>query len=105
MPRTPQTPFALYDIDHLLSDEERAVRDTVRRFVVDHISPNIAEWFESGDIPARDLARELGAMGLLGMHLEGYGCAGLGAVDSDPRSRSRSGCPDWPLARHSGVSD
>ncbi len=81
MPRTPQTPFALFDIDHLLSDEERAVRDTVRRFVVDHISPHIAEWFESGDIPARDLARELGAMGLLGMHLEGYGCAGLGAVD------------------------
>ncbi len=81
MPRAPQPPFALYDIDHLLTDEEVAIRDTVRRYVDDRIKPNIAGWFDTGEIPARELAREMGAMGLLGMHLEGYGCAGLSAVD------------------------
>ena len=81
MPRPPQSPFALYDIDHLLTEEERAIRDTVRRFVDDRIKPQIADWFESGEIPARELAREMGDMGLLGMHLEGYGCAGMSAVD------------------------
>ena len=81
MPRAPQPPFALYDIDHLLTDEEVAIRDTVRRYVDDRIKPHIAEWFDTGEIPARELAREMGAMGLLGMHLEGYGCAGLSAVD------------------------
>lgn len=77
----PQQPFALYDIDHQLSPEEIAVRDTVRRFVADRIRPDIAEWFETGTLPARELAREMGAMGLLGMHLDGYGCAGMSAVD------------------------
>ncbi len=81
MPRPPQSPFALYDIDHLLTDEECAIRDTVRHYVDDRIKPHVAEWFESGDIPARELAREMGAMGLLGMHLHGYGCAGMSAVD------------------------
>ncbi len=77
----PQQPFALFDIDHQLSPEEIAVRDTVRRFVADRIRPDIAEWFETGTLPARELAREMGAMGLLGMHLDGYGCAGMSAVD------------------------
>ena len=76
-----QHPFELYDIDHLLTTEEIAIRDTVRRYVDDRIRPEIDRWFESGEIPARELAREMGAMGLLGMHLTGYGCAGLGAVD------------------------
>ncbi len=76
-----QHPFELYDIDHLLTAEEIAIRDTVRRYVDDRIRPEIDRWFESGEIPARELAREMGAMGLLGMHLTGYGCAGLGAVD------------------------
>ncbi len=67
------------DIDALLSDEERLLRDTVRQFVGDRILPDVAEWFEEGTFPV-DLAKEMGALGLLGMHLEGYGCAGTSAV-------------------------
>jgi glutaryl-CoA dehydrogenase len=67
------------DIDRLLSSEELLLRDTVRRFVNDRIEPDVAEWFELGTFP-RELATEMGEMGLLGMHLEGYGCAGTSAV-------------------------
>ena len=80
MPRTPQSPFALLDLDGLLSEEERAIRDVVATFVTDRIKPEVADWFEAGTIPARELARELGSLGVLGMHLEGYGCAGTSAV-------------------------
>lgn len=73
-------PFELFDIDALLSEEERAMRDTVRAFVADKARPHLAQWFESGRIPARELARELGGLGVLGMHLEGYGCAGTSAT-------------------------
>jgi glutaryl-CoA dehydrogenase len=73
-------PLDLLDLDHLLSDEERAVRDTVRDWVKSRVLPEIAEWFERGELPSRELARELGGMGLLGMHLEGYGTAGASAV-------------------------
>jgi glutaryl-CoA dehydrogenase len=66
-------------IDALLSDEERLVRDTVRDFVRDRVLPRVAEWFERGHLPA-DVARELGKLGLLGMHLDGYGCPGASAV-------------------------
>jgi glutaryl-CoA dehydrogenase len=76
----PLNPRDLLDIDHLLTEEERAVRDTVRDWVKSRVLPEIAEWFERGEIPSRDLAKELGGMGLLGMHLEGYGTAGAGAV-------------------------
>ncbi len=76
----PPAPLELFAIDGLLDDEERAVRDTVRRFCDDRIRPHIAGWFEEAHIPARDLAKELGAIGLLGMHLEGYGCAGTSAT-------------------------
>ncbi|MGW6400834.1 acyl-CoA dehydrogenase family protein [Streptomyces sp. NPDC055134] len=79
-------PFAALDpvdplnLEALLTDEERAVRDTVRQYLDDKVEPHIAEWFESGELPAlRELAREFGKMGLLGMHLEGYGCAGMSA--------------------------
>jgi glutaryl-CoA dehydrogenase len=72
-------PIDLLDLDGLLDDEERMVRDTARGFVERRILPEIAEWFERGYFP-RDLARELGALGFLGMHLHGYGCAGAGAV-------------------------
>src|SRR5690606_8063615 len=69
------------DIDALLSEEEIAVRDTVRKFCADRVEPHIATWFEEGSRPAaRELARELGRIGVLGMHLEGYGCAGMSAV-------------------------
>ncbi len=80
MTSTPQSPFGLFAIDSLLSEEERAIRDVVREYVADRITPNVEEWFESGEIPARELAKELGEIGLLGMHLEGYGCAGMSAV-------------------------
>ena len=76
----PQTPFALFDIDHLLSVEERQIRDVVRDFVDARIRPEIAQWFEVGEIPARELARELGQLGVLGLHLEGYGCQGTSAL-------------------------
>lgn len=66
--------------DDLLTDEERLVRDTARRFVADRIMPDVADWFEAGTFPARDLAPELGELGFLGMHLDGYGCPGAGAV-------------------------
>jgi glutaryl-CoA dehydrogenase len=69
----------LLAIDALLTEEERLVRDTVRRWVADRVLPGIAEWYESGTFP-RELFRELGELGVLGMHLEGYGCAGAGAV-------------------------
>ena len=67
------------NIDALLTDEERLIRDTVRAYVRDRILPNIAEWFEEGTLP-KTLARELGDLGLLGMHLQGYGCPGSSAV-------------------------
>jgi glutaryl-CoA dehydrogenase len=67
------------EIDALLDDEERLIRDTVRSFVADRVLPDIAEWFEEGTIPV-ELAKEMGAMGLFGMHLDGYGMAGTNAV-------------------------
>jgi glutaryl-CoA dehydrogenase len=69
----------LLKIDDELSDDERLVRDTVRKFAADRIMPNIADWFEAGTLP-KELAQELGQLGLLGMHLKGYGCAGMGPI-------------------------
>jgi glutaryl-CoA dehydrogenase len=69
----------LYNIDHLLSEEERMVRDTVRKFVQERVLPIIGEHFEAGTFP-QELIPELARLGLLGMHLEGYGCAGMSAV-------------------------
>jgi glutaryl-CoA dehydrogenase len=70
----------LVDVDSLLTEEELAIRATTRRFADERLRPSLPEWFESATIPARELAKELGALGLLGMHLTGYGCAGLGPV-------------------------
>jgi glutaryl-CoA dehydrogenase len=67
-------------IDHLLSDEERDMRDTVRAFVDDRIVPDVGDWFEAAEIPAGELALALGKLGVLGMHLTGYGCAGASAT-------------------------
>ncbi|QNG20545.1 acyl-CoA dehydrogenase [Rhodococcus triatomae] len=75
-----QTLAELFALDTLLDPEEIAIRDTVRKFASERIRPHIAEWFEAGALPVRDLARELGGLGLLGMHLEGYGCAGTSAT-------------------------
>ncbi len=80
MPRTAEPVGTdLLRIDDELSDEERLVRDTVRKFAADRIMPNIADWFEAGMLP-KELAPELGRLGLLGMHLKGYGCAGMGPI-------------------------
>lgn len=73
-------PTALFALDTLLTDEEREIRSTVRRVCDREIRPHVAGWFESGELPARELARTLGSVGVLGMHLDGYGCSGMGAV-------------------------
>jgi len=80
MAKTPLHPDELLALDTLLSDEERDIRGVVRAFVRAEIAPHVAGWFDEGTIPARELAREFGNLGLLGMHLDGYGCAGTSAV-------------------------
>jgi glutaryl-CoA dehydrogenase len=70
----------LLELDDQLTPEHRMIRDTVRRFVSERVLPHVGEWFERGVFPGRELAPELGSLGLLGMHLEGYGCAGLDAI-------------------------
>ena len=72
-------PLDLLSLDGLLTDEERMIRDTARAFVSDRVLPDIEKWFEAGEFP-REVAPELGALGLLGMHLDGYGCAGANSV-------------------------
>ena len=80
MPRsTAPADSDLLRVDDQLTEEERLVRDTVRAFAKDRILPHVADWFEAGTLP-RELVPELGKMGLLGMHLTGYGCAGMGPV-------------------------
>ncbi|HME48329.1 acyl-CoA dehydrogenase family protein [Mycobacterium sp.] len=88
----------LLDIDAMLSPEDIELRNTVRRFGEQRLRPHIAEWFEAGEVPARELAADFGKLGLLGIHLTGYGCGGstatayglvcqeLEAVDSGLRS-------------------
>ncbi|WP_144123353.1 acyl-CoA dehydrogenase family protein [Catellatospora sichuanensis] len=73
-------PLDLLDLDSLLTDEELQIRAVVRRLVDDKVRPHVAGWYETGHAPVRELARDFGALGLLGMHLEGYGCAGSSAV-------------------------
>jgi glutaryl-CoA dehydrogenase len=88
----------LLDLDSLLTPEDVELRQTVRRFGEQRLQPFISEWFEKGEVPVRELASDIGKLGLLGMHLEGYGCGGstatayglvcqeLEAVDSGLRS-------------------
>jgi glutaryl-CoA dehydrogenase len=80
MARQPTNPLALFATESMLDEEERAIRDTVAQFTRDRVRPHLAEWYEAGSVPARDLAPELGKLGLLGMHLHGYGCAGTSAT-------------------------
>ena len=78
----PLDPSDVAGLDGLLTEDEKAVRASVRQLCAERVDPYIADWFEAGEIPdIRGLARELGGLGLLGMHLEGYGCAGMSAVD------------------------
>jgi glutaryl-CoA dehydrogenase len=75
-------PLDLAGIEDLLTPEEQLIRDAVRHFSNEKIAPYVGEWFEAGHVPdVRVLARELGKLGVLGMHLEGYGCPGMSAVD------------------------
>jgi glutaryl-CoA dehydrogenase len=79
--RAPRTlkPLDFLDVEALLSSEERMIRDTVRQFVRERVLPGIEEWFENGSFPV-EMATEMGKLGLLGMHLSGYGCPGTNAV-------------------------
>jgi glutaryl-CoA dehydrogenase len=74
------SPAELLRLDDLLSDEEREVQAVVRKLVDQRVRPNVREWYEQGHAPIRELANEFGKIGLLGMHLTGYGCAGATAV-------------------------
>ena len=77
---TPIAPLRLFDTDHLIGEDDRAIRDAVRHFVDNKIKPEVGQWFEDGALPVRELAQQLGELGVLGMHLEGYGCAGTSAT-------------------------
>jgi glutaryl-CoA dehydrogenase len=73
-------PHDFLDIDSLLSDEEILLRDTVRGYVEKEITPHVGDWWDEGVIPHADLAKAFGELGMFGMHLEGYGCAGTSAT-------------------------
>jgi glutaryl-CoA dehydrogenase len=88
---TPAQRTDLLNIDDQLSTEERLIRDTVQAFVADRVMPNITDWFEAGTLP-REIMPELGKLGLLGMHLTGYGCAGLGPVAYGVACRELEAC-------------
>ncbi len=75
-------PFDPAGIDAMLSEDERDIRDAVRRFCDERVQPHIGAWFEEGTIPnIRELAVALGDLGVLGMHLDGYGCPGMSATE------------------------
>jgi len=74
------SPLDLIGFDSLLSDGERATRDRVRAYVDAELRPHIAEWYDAGVFPT-EIIKPMGALGLLGMHLTGYGCAGRSAVE------------------------
>jgi glutaryl-CoA dehydrogenase len=77
--KTALDPLDFLDVDALLDEEEKAIRDTVRTFVREQVLPDIGDWFEQGILP-RELIAELGKLGLFGMHLDGYGLPGASAV-------------------------
>ena len=70
----------LLALDSRLNPEQIALKRVIRDFADRELRPNIAKWFETGEIPARELAKKFGALGLLGMHLDGYECAGSDAL-------------------------
>ncbi|MBX6356556.1 MAG: acyl-CoA dehydrogenase family protein [Micromonosporaceae bacterium] len=74
------TPLEMLDLDSLHSAEELEIRAVVRRVVDERVRPYVRQWYEDGTVPVRELAVEFGKLGLLGMHLTGYGCAGASAV-------------------------
>ncbi|KUJ59001.1 acyl-CoA dehydrogenase family protein [Streptomyces sp. NPDC093228] len=77
-PFDPADPLGL---DDLLDDEDLSIRNAVRTWAADRVLPYVADWYEKGELPQiRELAKELGSLGALGMSLDGYGCAGASAV-------------------------
>ena len=88
---TPAPSTDLLHIDDQLTDEERLIRDTVRAFTKDKVLPHVADWFEAGTLPP-EIMPELGKLGLLGMHLTGYGCAGVGAIAYGVACRELEAC-------------
>ena len=78
-PSSRPDPLDLLETDALLDEEARGVRDSTRSFVRDQVLPHVGRWFEDAVMPA-ELFPQLGDLGLLGMHLEGYGCAGASAT-------------------------
>ncbi|WP_020525978.1 acyl-CoA dehydrogenase family protein [Catelliglobosispora koreensis] len=74
------SPSGLLQLDALLSDEERQIQDVVRKLMDATVRSEVHHWYEQGRAPIRELANEFGRLGLLGMHLHGYGCAGASAV-------------------------
>ncbi|MGO2531980.1 acyl-CoA dehydrogenase family protein [Arthrobacter rhombi] len=77
---SPATPSDVLNLDGLLTTKERELRSSVRAFVDERIRPNISTWYEDAHFPV-ELSREMGSLGLLGMHLQGYGCPGRTAVE------------------------
>ena len=78
-------------LDDQLDDTERAVRDTVRDYAASELAPHVADWFERGTLP-REIAKGLGQLGVFGMHLTGYGCAGAGAIAYGVACRELEAC-------------
>lgn len=75
-----ESPLDFLDTDALLDEEETMLRNMVRQYVSDKVLPDVGEWFDSGTFPWQELAPEMGKLGLLGMHLDGYGCSGSSAM-------------------------
>ncbi|MCP3938557.1 MAG: acyl-CoA dehydrogenase [Actinomycetia bacterium] len=75
-----ESPRDFLATDGLLDDDEIMLRDTVRRYVADNILDHVGEWFDAGTFPIKEVAPAVGKLGLLGMHLEGYGCSGSSAM-------------------------
>ena len=97
------SPHDFLNVDAHLSDEEREIRAGVRSFVEDRILPNINYWFERAHFP-RELVPEMGSLGVLGMNLKGYGCAGKSAVAYGLACKKNAGSRPWPAARRSAAS-
>ncbi len=76
----PTGPIELFALHHHSSSEDRAMAAVVKEYVDTNVKPHVAEWFEKGEVPARELMRDFGSLGALGMHLQGYGCAGTTAT-------------------------
>ena len=81
MTNQPFDPASLYNLDAVLSEPERQAREAAQTFVAEFIRPDVTSWYDSGNPPVRDLAKQLGSRGMLGMHLTDYGCAGATATE------------------------